>query len=205
MLKFIFPFLVSCCMGHAQLPDQFFVEQHWFSLTNAFSIKTEQETLGTVYRKLLTLNLQYEFNDPDEKLVATARARFFSLGAIFDVTDAEETYLGRIDEYVFTFFPKFDILSQDEKILATAEMNIWGTTYTFRDQADDHVIAIMHRDFFRLKDDWAVTIHDQSAFGPDKIDPKIMILLAAFQTDLEAWSQQNHIIDTTQQNGNNDS
>lgn len=197
--KLIFFFLVTCCMGHAtQLPDHFYVEQHWFSLTNAFTIKTKQKSLGTVYRKLLTLHLQYDFNDPDEKLVATAQARFFSLGAIFDVTDAEGTYLGRIDEYIFTFFPKFDILSPDEKIVANAEMNIWGTLYTFRDEADDHVIATMHRDFIRLKDDWSVTIHDQSAFGPGKIDPKVMIVLAAFQSDVEAWSQQN-------QGGNSDS
>lgn len=190
----IFFITFSAALSSFELPNQFFVNQHWFSLTNCFTIKTEQESLGTVYRKLLSLNLQYELNDTEENLVATAYSRYFSLGTIFDIVDAEGVYLGRIDEYLFTFFPKFDILGPDEKILATAKLNIWGTTYTF--EADDRIIATMNRRFFSLKDDWVVTIYDPSAFGPDKIDPKLMIILAAFQTDCDYWSQQN-------QGGNN--
>ncbi len=175
-----------------ELPNRFFVNQHWFSWTNTFSIKTKKEELGTVHRAAWSWTVCYDFFDTYEELQANAKMRFFSLGAIFDVCDAYGNALGKVDECLVTFLQKFEIFDANDTLLANAKLNFWGTTYTFYDQADDHVIATMHRDFFRFKDDWEVTIQDHDAFGKNKIDPKLMIVLAAFQSDLDFWAHEWH-------------
>lgn len=168
-----------------ELPEEFYVIPHWLSFDS--DIKTSEGTIGTVHRRFWTLTTEYNLYDIEGHLDSTARQRFFSLGAIFDVTNSQGYSIGTVEESLFSFFPTFRILSPDRDILATATLNFWGTTYTVTRPGSNETIATLYRSFFRLKDDWTVTILERSAFSYDKIDPSLFIIVAAFQTDIDYW------------------
>lgn len=189
----------ACCMvGKADcieinqlLPDEFTVTQHWFSLTNDFSIDTKEYKLGSVHRKLFSWSLvQYDFLDNDSELQATGKMRWLSWGATFDVFDSNEQSLGRVEEKFSWFFPTFNFISPSNRIQAEATLNFWRTNYTVTDPVTKEVIAIMHRDFFRLKDDWTVKIVNQDLFVQKELDPRLFIIVMAFQSDREEWQRQ---------------
>lgn len=188
----------SCCLvGKADsieinqlLPDEFCVTQHWFSLTNDFSIGTKDYRLGTVHRKLLSLSLEYDFLDNNGQLQAFGRMRWFAWGATFDVFDSSFQSLGRIEEKFSWFFPTFNFISPSNMIQAEAKLNFWGTTYTVIDPLSKEIIATMQRDFFRLKDDWAVKIVNQGLFIQKELDPRLFVIVMAFQSDREEWQRQ---------------
>lgn len=185
------------------LPEQFFVTERWLSWTTTFDIETKSFRLGTVHRKFLSLVPEYEFYDFQERLLAKARMRFFSLGAIFDVTDHLGLPMGRVEERIFSFFPKFDIISPDGQILAQAEMNFWGTKYTISTLSHKE-IATLSRSFFRIKDNWTVTIYKREAFIDSFIDPRLFIVVMAFQTDMDNWRAANSLAMSTKMGVCND-
>ena len=171
-----------------EMPTQFFVKQHWFSLTNTFDIETKGRKFGTVHRMLLSWTPQYLFYDVEERLHAKAKMRFFSWGATFDVWDVNEQPIGTVDERIFTFFPTFDLYRADGYHAAKAKLNFWGTKYTVRDPLTNEVIAYLWRNFFRLKDNWTVDIVNPVLFEEKQIDLRMFILVMAFQTDRDYWS-----------------
>lgn len=176
------------------LPDQFKVTQRWLSWASDFDIETDEYKLGYVHRKLFSWTMQYDFYDIYDQPEASAKARWFSWGATFDVVDNCEASLGTIEEKIFTFFPTFEIFSPVGRKLAVAKLNFWGTRYLLKDAATDQVLATLSRPFFRWKDDWVVTIQDQAVFRHKQIDPRLFILVAAFQSDREAWERQRRAI-----------
>lgn len=197
--KLILICAASCCLlGKSDaieinqlLPSEFSVTQHWFSWTNDFSIATKEYKLGIVHRRLFSWSLvQYDFLDNNDQLQATGKMRWFSWGATFDVFDAAEQSLGRVEEKFSWFLPKFNFISPSNKILAEAQLNFWGTTYTVVDPISKETIAIMHRDFFRLKDDWTVKIVNQELFIQKELDPRLFVIVMAFQSDREEWQRQ---------------
>jgi uncharacterized protein YxjI len=179
------------CGVHAaniEVPEQFFVNQRYLSWTTSFDIETPDSTIGTVHRRLLSLlHTQYDFYDFEEQLQATAQTRFWALGVIFDVTDGEGKLLGCVRQQLLSFFPTFEILSPSGQILAVAEMNFWGTTYLVKDASALQKMATLSRSFFRLRDNWSVTIDDPELFKKMQIDPRLFITLMAFQTDFDHW------------------
>lgn len=173
-----------------EVPNQFFVTERWLSWTTSFDIETLQLRLGTVHRSILSLTTQYDFYDSDGKFQASARARFWALGTIFDVTDAEGRLIGNVREHLFDFFPTFDLLSLKGEVLAVAKQNLWETTYYVNDPVTSQEIAQLSRSFFRLKDNWSVTVTNPDLFQKKQIDPRFFIIVMAFQTDRDYWSRQ---------------
>lgn len=198
MKKNIIAFLAALCFStltHAtttiETPDEFYVTQHWLSYTSSFDIETKTHRIGTLYRRLISLMLTYDFyNNANEKL-ATARSRFFSLTAKFDVHDQDDVLLGTAEEQLFSFFPSFTIYGPDESTkLAYATMNFWGTKYTVYDPATDQEMAVMSRPFFRIKNNWTIQITNSALFSSKQIDSRLLMTILAFQGDREYWEQQ---------------
>lgn len=191
--KTIFTLALACSllsnsmMNAIGVPDEFFVKQRWFAWTSTFDIETKSLKLGTVNRKLFSWSLyQYDFYNVDEELQASAKMRWMAWDITFDITDADEQSLGRVERKFTWFYPTYQMISPKNVIQAEASLNFWCTTYTVSDPTTQTVIATMHRNFFRLKDDWTVTIHDQQLFEENEIDPRFFIVVMAFQSDLEA-------------------
>ncbi|MCL9683025.1 hypothetical protein [Legionella maioricensis] len=172
------------------VPNEFQVTEHWISLTTSFDIETKTHKLGTLYRKFFSFLLTYEFFDPFDNKMATARSKFFSFTAHFDIYDRDERFLGFAEEKIFTFFPTFDIYGSDASTkLARAAMNFWGTTFTIYDPVTDQEMAKMHRSFFRLKNDWNITITNRALFERKNIDFRVLMTVLAFQGDRENWEK----------------
>lgn len=172
----------------SQFPTEITVTKHWFSWSTDFSISTKDMKLGTVHRKFLTF--EYQFFDNDEKLQASGRMRWFTWPIVFDVNDAEEQPIGRVEEKFSWFFPTFQFISPANMIQAEASLNFWRTTFTVVDPLSEEVIATMKRSFFRLKDDWTINIHNSDLFLQKEIDFRLFVVVMAFQTDREAWQRQ---------------
>ena len=191
LLSFFIYVNSSFAFSNNDVPDEFKVTEHWLSFTTSFDIETKTHRLGTLYRKLLSFVLTYEFYDPLDNKLATARSRFFSLTAHFDVYDHNDNLLGVAEEKIFTFFPTFDIYASDASTkLARAKMNFWGTTFTIYDPRTDQEMATMHRSFLRLKNDWSITITNRPLFMQRNIDPRLLMTVIAFQGDRETWQKE---------------
>ncbi|USQ14145.1 hypothetical protein J2N86_02085 [Legionella lytica] len=175
----------------SRIPDEFFVREHWLSMTTSYDIETRTQKLGTLYRRFFSLLLTYDFYDPFDNKIAYARSKFFSFTAHFDVYDNFENYLGAADERLFSFFPTFDIYDRDGYTkLAKASMNFWGTTFTLYDPVTGKEMAHMSRPFFRLKNDWTFHVTDRELFEHKAIDPRVLMTVIAFQGDREYWEQE---------------
>ncbi|CEG58975.1 LURP-one-related/scramblase family protein [Legionella fallonii] len=173
-----------------EVPNEFYITEHWISLTTSFDIETKTHKIGTLYRKFFSFLLTYEFFDPFDNKMATARSRFFSYTAHFDIYDRNESFLGYAEERIFTFFPTFDIYGRDGSTkLARASMNFWGTTFTIYDPVTDQEMAMMHRPFFRVKNDWTISITNRALFERKNIDFRVLMTVLAFQGDRENWEK----------------
>lgn len=193
-MLFSFGFLTSSLSAYLPdpLPETFTVKECWLSWTTDFNIETKEYKLGHVHRKLLSLKLEYQFYDIYSQLEATAKSRWFSWGVTFDVYDNRNNLLGTVEEKVFSFFPTFTINALNGEKLATAKLNFWGTRYTLKDPVTNSTMVTMERPFFRMKDNWKVTIRDQALFYQKGIDPRLFIIVMAFQTDKDNWESSNN-------------
>lgn len=116
--------------------------------------------------------------------------RWFTWPSIFDVTDAEEQPIGRIEEKYSWFLPTFQFITPSNFIQAEASLNFWGTIYTVVDPSSEEIIATMSRSFFRFKDDWTINIHNRNIFSQKEIDFRMFVVVMAFQSDRDAWRRQ---------------
>lgn len=192
--KFLISMLLLTCSlsAYSSIPDEFYVKQRWHSLTTTFDIETKELKLGTVHRKFFSLLPQYDFYNVHDVLQAKARMRFLAFGAVFDVVDFNDSPIGVVEEKFTLFFPTFRLISSTGEFLGEASLNFWGTKYTLKNQYSDAPVATLSRPFFRLKDDWTAKIHDKAYFD-SKIDPRLFIVVMAFQTDRDYWKS----LDTT--------
>lgn len=180
-------------LSNTEIPDEFYIKQHWISHTTSFDVETKTQKLGTLYRRFFSFLLTYDFyNNFDEKL-ATARSKFFSFTAHFDVYDQNDQLLGIAEEKMFTFFPSFMIYGSDASTkLATAKMNFWGTKFTIYDPISDKEMGVMSRSFFRLKNDWTIKVTNRALFNEKQMDARVLMTVLAFQGDRESWEQQDN-------------
>lgn len=169
------------------IPRELHIQQRMMSWTTTFDILTDGCIIGNVHRKF-SLFHEYDFYDANNNLEAKAKARFSSFITTFDVTDCDERLIGIINERFFCFFPTFEILSPEGLVLLIAKINFWGTKYSLTDPVTNQEVAIMTRDFWRLKNNWKVTIIDTNFFSEKQISPYLMITLAAYQSDSE-WKR----------------
>jgi uncharacterized protein YxjI len=170
------------------VPQKFSVKQRWFSFTNTFDIENPDGKMGTLHRRFFSLLLEYDYYDNQDQFQAKAKMRFFSIGATFDVTDKDGTLIGTAEQRIFNFFPTFEIFSAERHSLAIAKMNFWGTKYTLYDPCTNAIFIEMKRPFFRLRDSWNVTIIDSALFAQKNIDPRLFIVVMAYQTDMDFWA-----------------
>lgn len=180
-----------CLQAYHSLPDEFFIVQRFVSLTLALDIKSKDFKMGTVYRKFWSFSTRYDFYDSFDLLQAKAKSQSFSWLHIFDVTDANDQPIGKVEQRFNPLFPTFDLLSASQEKLATAKMNFWGTRYTLKDPVTKGIIATISRSFLRLRDYWTVNITDQELFQSKNIDHRLFITVAAFQTDMDRKSNAN--------------
>lgn len=173
------------------IPNHFKVRQHWLSLTSTYDIEAKNHLIGTLYRKFFSLMYTYEFYDAFEVEQAIARARFLSWTAHFDIYDTQDHLLGMAKEKFFSFFGSFDILSPDNRLQATANLNLWGTQFTMIDPVTRETMAIMTRPFLRLKHDWNIKMINRQLIEERQIDPNVLLTVIAFQGDKEDWQNAN--------------
>jgi uncharacterized protein YxjI len=197
-LLFLSCFTNAYALSVDELPNEMYLTQHWISHTTSFDIETKTQKIGTLYRRFFSIPLHYDFYDYHNNLLTTARARFFSIGAHFDVYDADKRTLGSVEEKIFTFFPTFTIYSPDGVKLAHAESNFWGTQFTVYDALTDKSIATMSRPFFRIKNDWTLTLKHKNLITERNLDPSLLLTVLAFQGDREYWEQQHQQDDIAQ-------
>lgn len=152
-------------------------------------MSTDERKLGTLYRRVLSLNTKYDFYDIKNKLIATADSHFLSFGAHLDIYDENQTLLGTVEEKIFTWFPSFEIFSPDGVRLAKATMNFWGTTFTLQDPRSNRVLAEMSRDFLRLRNYWTIDIKDLDSVKERHIDARLLLTVLAVQGDIEYLEQ----------------
>jgi hypothetical protein len=131
--------------------------------------------------------LQYDLFDRNHYLIAQGTMRWFTFGAVFDVTDWNRNLIGTVEEEIFSFLPAFNLFSPFREKLAEAKMNFWGTQYTVTEPVSGLEIATLTRPFFAFNSQWTVTITNPELFAAKNISPTLFILVMAFQTDLEYW------------------
>lgn len=187
-LGLVYLISLNSLIGYGAIPEQFTVTEKLFSWTTAFEIEANGYPLGRVERRILgQAPLQYDFYDINNYLMAQGTMRWFTFGAVFDVTDWNRNLIGTVEEEVFTFLPSFELFSPYREKLAHAKMNFWGTKYTVTDPVTDIEIATLTRPFFSFNSQWTVTITNPEVFASKNISPSLFIIVAAFQTDLEYW------------------
>ncbi len=181
-------FLIS--PAHAfDLEEKMYLAEHYASYTTSYDVSTDEKKLGTLYRRVLSLNTKYDYYNLQNKLLATAESHFFTFGAHLDIFNDNKVLLGTVEEKVFSWFPSFEIFSPDGVRLASATMNFWGTTFTLYDGRSTRVLAEMSRDFFRLRNYWTISIKDKARITERKIDSRLLLTVLAVQGDIEYLEQ----------------
>lgn len=200
-LSFLFTINLSYAESTSSLPNQLFVHEHWISLTKSYDIETKTQKLGTLYKRFFSFLLTYDFYDPMNVQTATAEARFFSLGAHLDIYDQSHNFIGGVEEKIFNFFPTFEIVGADSYTkLARAEMNFWGTKFYIYDPNTSKEMAVMSRNYFRLKDDWSINITNKKLLEQKNIDPKVFMTVLAVQSEIEDWQKKDDNFKSTAKN-----
>ncbi|MBA3957308.1 MAG: hypothetical protein H0X51_02775 [Parachlamydiaceae bacterium] len=169
-----------------QVPNQFHIKHKEHNWVSVFEMGSKQYRLGMVKRKLISLTPEYNFYDNNDRLQATAKIRFFSFGAIFDVTDADDEPLGIVEEKTSWGCPKFILCSASGEIVAHATRNFWRTRYILLSPLTNEPIAELSCSFIGSSD-WMVTLYVPEAFKDQRIDPRLFLITMALQTDLKTW------------------
>jgi|GEM_PF-2768964 len=96
---------------------------------------------------------------------------------------------GSIEADLTYFYPSFRIFSKENILLATGSMNFWNSECTVKSATDNHVLAVITSPIFRLTDYWNISIKDPAAFSEKATSPYMLVLLAAFQSEIPAFRQ----------------
>jgi len=183
ILLFVFPF--ACTF--ASLPQEFSITEQVFALSATFDIACGDVSMGSASKHFFALSPTYDLEDSESKPLATARARFFSWGTVVDIEDPDGKALGRIEENLWKIFPwaEYKVYDAANREIMLATMDFWGTEFTLRSPLEpERVFATITRPFFRFfRDYWTVQIRDNSIFESADLDPRVLILLAVYQTD----------------------
>ncbi len=191
-MKKIFLFLAILVAASAEitrLPDEFYVTERFFSLTSTFDVSTEIECFATARKHFFSFTANYDLEDIHQQPIAHAASRFFSWGTVADVTDHQNNKIGWIEEAIFQLFTwtEYKIFNHLNHLTAIARMNFWGTEFELSHPDNpSEIYATISRPFLRfLRDHWTVRIKNYSIFEQGIIDPRLLILLAIYQTDKE--------------------
>lgn len=168
------------------LKEKMYLSEHYFSYTTSFDVSSEDKKLGTLYRRMISLNAIYDFYDLQNRLISSAQSHFFSFNAHVDVYNENEILIGTIEEQLFSWFPTYDLYLPDGTRLGHATMNFWGTKFTLYEGAGTTTVLVeMSRDFFRLKNNWTINIKDMDRVKTRQIDSRVLMTVLAVQCDKE--------------------
>jgi uncharacterized protein YxjI len=138
-------------------------------------------------KRFFSLTSAFDLEDTQHQLLAKASARFFSWGTAADVSDAEGIKIGWIEEEVFRIIPwaEYRVFNSANQMVAIAKMNFFGTEFElYPPDNRNWIYATISRPFFRCcRDEWTVTIKDRPAFEEGLIDPRLLVILAIYQSD----------------------
>ena len=171
----------------ARLPEEFTVVERLLSLTTTFDVETEVEPFALARKRFFSFTTTFDLEDSRERPIATASSRFFAWGTVADVVDPDGHPIGWIEEELFRILPwaEYRVFNAYNQIIAVAKMNFWGTYFELTPPNDPtKVYATISRPFFRFfRDTWTVQINDYPVFEEGRIDPRLLVILAIYQTD----------------------
>lgn len=168
------------------LPPEFTIEPHLFS-TTAFDLQTKDDRIGTIVRTFFNSSTEYNYYNTKQQLQAKAKERFFFPGVIFDVFDEKNTPIGRVEVKLNGYCSSFALISPTDEILAQASLNFWNTCYTFTSPLLGETVATLSRPYFCGRNTWTINVVKQEAFNEGNIDPRLLIIAAAFHSDKRHW------------------
>ncbi|HSX26680.1 MAG TPA: hypothetical protein VLE89_06710 [Chlamydiales bacterium] len=190
---FFLLFAFSLTAEITRLPEEFFVVEQFLSVPTAFDISTEWETFATARKRILSLTTVFDLEDRHEQCIATAKAKFCKWGTVAEVRDPDAKKIGWIEEEYFRILPwaEFRVFNGEDELMAIAKMNVWGTKFELYPPDHPEIIyATISRPLIRFyRDHWKVKILNYSIFEENKIDPRLLVILALFQTDQDNRSR----------------
>ncbi len=166
------------------LPQTFFVTERAAALAETFDIESDSKKMGSVAKKIFSFTANFNFSGPSSEKIAHATEEFFSFGRVAHLFDAKDKEIGRIEEVLFTWVSpaKYRIFDCDNRLIAIARMNFWGTGFVISDPSSQKEIAIVHRPWLRFfHNSWTVEVSDSQA-----MDPRLLVFLSVYQIDSEA-------------------
>ena len=181
--------LSSTLYGISRLPHEFYVTERILSLTSTFDLSTEIESFAIARKRFFSLTSTFDLEDMNQMPIASASDRFFAWGTTADVLDPIGTKIGWIEEEIFRIIPwaEYRVFNQVNQLVAIARMNFWGTEFeVYHPDNANEIYATISRPFFRcLRDYWTVNIKQDWIFEEGIIDPRLLFMLAIYQTDKE--------------------
>ena len=184
--------LIATPLSAIEIADKMYVRERLLSPWHTYDISTDEGDIVTIHRKILSLTKEYHLTNLDEKLLAKATSRFWSLGMLFDVVDAEEIPLGTVEQRLLNLLPTFEIFSPSHEKLAKARLNFWKTKYSVRDPEDNHIIATFSRPLIRFRDKWIIDVQDMDSIQEKNIHPHMFLLLISLQKDIDSEQRSNN-------------
>jgi uncharacterized protein YxjI len=167
------------------LPARFTIRERFFSLTDAFDLKSGDQKLGTLTEKFFSLTKSFRYTDSSGRCAAKARARFFSWGTRIDVADCQGHKIGSIKENVLKSLLKvytvYSILDAHGREIAKSRKTEWISTDVVLRRENGGLIAKLHRPWLNLlADKWTVSVQDPSA-----LDSRLIVMIAAYKTSVD--------------------
>lgn len=200
MRLLLFLLSISSLSAINRLPDEFTVVERFLALTDTFDVSTDLGPFAIARKRLFSLSTSFDLEDDLGRPLASAKARFFEWGTVADVWDPDGLNIGKIEEVVWRILPwaEYKVYDAQDRLAAIAKMNIWGTHFDlFHPDQPEHIYASIERPFIRVfRDYWTVQVRDYAIFEEKTIDPRLLVMLAVFQTDKDNRDRlRNEILD----------
>lgn len=175
------------CAQITRLPDEFTITERVFSLPATFDLETELGPFAKARKRFFSLTTTFDIEDANQNPIASARARFFAWTTVADVLDGAGAKIGWLEEEYFKIIPwaEYRVYNCQDQLTALARMNFWGTKFRiYHPDRPDEIYAVISRPFIRLfRDRWTVRIFNTEIFESGRIDPRLLMMLAVYQTD----------------------
>ena len=173
-----------------RLPEEFTVEERLFSWVSTFDVNCDLGTFAVARKRFFSLTPSFDLEDAQGQLLASAQARFFAWGTVADVVGWEGEKIGWIEEEVVRLIPwaEYRIFNWENRLVAIARMNFFGTCFEiYHPDRPEEIYATLSRPFIRIfREYWTVQILNYRVFEEGFIDPRLLVLLAAYQSDKDA-------------------
>lgn len=186
-IKILLLAALPLCAQISRLPEEFTITEQIFTLPTTFDLETELGPFAKARKRFFSLTTTFDIEDANQNPIASARARFFAWTTVADVLDGAGAKIGWLEEEYFKIIPwaEYRVYNCQDQLTALARMNFWGTKFRiYHPERPDEIYAIISRPFIRLfRDKWTVRIFNTEIFETGRIDPRLLMMLAVYQTD----------------------